>query len=111
MRCGRKSRGAGGDRLRGVKQRVLILCTSNSAPSQMAEGLLRHLTGDRFEVFRVGSKPSRVNPIAIEAMRKRGIDISGQRSKHLSEDRSVKQYKVILEQNSILFLVILSQAI
>jgi arsenate reductase len=71
--------------LRGVKQRVLILCTGNSARSQMAEGLLRHLAGDRFEVFSAGSKPSQVNPYAIEAMRKRGIDISGQRSKHLSE--------------------------
>jgi len=71
--------------LLGVKQRVLILCTGNSARSQMAEGLLRHLAGDRFEVFSAGSKPSRVNPFAIRAMAKRGIDISGQRSKHLSE--------------------------
>ncbi len=68
-----------------MKQRVLILCTGNSARSQMAEGLLRHLTGDRFEVFSAGSKPSQVNPFAIEAMNRRGIDISGQRSKHLSE--------------------------
>jgi arsenate reductase len=51
----------------------------------MAESLLRHLAGDRFEVFSAGSKPARVNPFAIEAMRERGIDISGQRSKHLSE--------------------------
>jgi arsenate reductase len=68
-----------------VKKRVLILCTGNSARSQMAEGLLRHLAGDRFEVFSAGSKPSRVNLYAIRAMEKRGIDISGQRSKHLSE--------------------------
>jgi arsenate reductase len=67
------------------KQRVLILCTGNSARSQMAEGLLRALAGDRFEVFSAGSKPSHVNPFAIEAMRQRGIDISGQRSKHLGE--------------------------
>lgn len=67
------------------KQRVLILCTGNSARSQMAEGLLRHLAGDRFEVLSAGSKPSVVNPFAIEAMRQRGIDISGQRSKHLSQ--------------------------
>jgi arsenate reductase len=85
MRHDRKSRGAGGNGLRGMKTRVLILCTGNSARSQMAEGLLRHLAGDRFEVFSAGSKPSQVNPFAIEAMRKRGIDISGQRSKHLSE--------------------------
>jgi arsenate reductase len=51
----------------------------------MAEGLLRHLAGERFEVFSAGSKPSRVNPYAIEAMARRGIDISGQHSKHLSE--------------------------
>jgi arsenate reductase len=67
------------------KQRVLILCTGNSARSQMAEGLLRTLAGDRFEVYSAGSKPSAVNPYAIQAMRQRGINISGQRSKHLSE--------------------------
>ena len=69
----------------GLKQRVLILCTGNSARSQMAEGLLRAIAGDRFEVFSAGTKPSRVNPFAIEAMQQRGLDISGQRSKHLSE--------------------------
>ena len=69
----------------GIKHRVLILCTGNSARSQMAEGLLRHLAGDRTEVFSAGSKPSVVNLYAIRAMHKRGIDISEQRSKHLSE--------------------------
>ncbi len=68
-----------------MKQRVLILCTGNSARSQMAEGLLRELAGDRIDVFSAGTKPSAVNPLAIAAMRERGIDISGQRSKHLSE--------------------------
>ncbi len=68
-----------------MKLRVLILCTGNSARSQMAEGLLRHLAGDRLEVYSAGSKPSRVNPFAIEAMQRRGIDINGQRSKHLSK--------------------------
>jgi arsenate reductase len=67
------------------KMRVLILCTGNSARSQMAEGLLRNLAGDRLEVFSAGSKPSVVNPLAIQAMAARGIDISGHRSKHLSE--------------------------
>jgi arsenate reductase len=61
--------------------RVLILCTANSARSQMAEGLLRHLAGDRFEVHSAGSEPSKVNPFAIQAMAKRGIDISGHTSK------------------------------
>ncbi len=68
-----------------MKQRVLILCTGNSARSQMAEGLLRHLAGDRFEVFSAGTRPSVVNPLAIEAMQEVGIDISGHRSKSLTE--------------------------
>jgi arsenate reductase len=63
------------------KQRVLILCTGNSARSQMAEGLLRHEAGDRFEVFSAGVEPSHVRPLAIEAMRELGIEISAQRSK------------------------------
>ena len=65
--------------------RVLILCTGNSARSQMAEGLLRHDGGDRFEVFSAGVSPSRVRPEAIEAMREIGVDISGQRSKSVEE--------------------------
>jgi arsenate reductase (thioredoxin) len=68
-----------------MSERVLILCTGNSARSQMAEGLLRDIAGDRYEVFSAGSKPSVVNPLAIEAMKEVGIDISGQRSKHLNE--------------------------
>jgi arsenate reductase len=67
------------------KQRVLILCTGNSARSQMAEGLLRALAGERYDVYSAGSKPSVVNPLAIAAMAERGIDISAQRSKHLRE--------------------------
>ncbi|HEY9433228.1 MAG TPA: arsenate reductase ArsC [Blastocatellia bacterium] len=65
--------------------RVLILCTGNSARSQMAEGLLRHDGGDRFEIFSAGTKPSRVRPEAIEVMRELGIDISGRRSKSVDE--------------------------
>lgn len=67
------------------KLRVLILCTANSARSQMAEGLLRHLAGDRFEVFSAGTRATSVNPHAIRAMAERGIDISHHRSKHLNE--------------------------
>ncbi|HTX39344.1 MAG TPA: arsenate reductase ArsC [Bryobacteraceae bacterium] len=67
------------------KKRVLILCTGNSARSQMAEGLLRHDAGERFEVFSAGTRPSRVRPEAIAAMREVGIDISGQRSKSVDE--------------------------
>jgi len=67
------------------KTRVLILCTGNSARSQMAEGLLRHDAGDRFEVFSAGVEPSQVRPLAIVAMREVDIDISGQRSKSVDE--------------------------
>jgi arsenate reductase len=68
-----------------MKERVLILCTGNSARSQMAEGWLRELAGDRFEVFSAGTHPSTVNPLAIAVMRERGVDISGQRSKSVNE--------------------------
>jgi arsenate reductase len=68
-----------------MKPRVLVLCTGNSARSQMAEGLLRHRYGDRLEVESAGSRPSRVHPEAIAAMAEIGIDISGQRSKHVDE--------------------------
>ncbi|MDQ2937967.1 MAG: arsenate reductase ArsC [Acidobacteriota bacterium] len=68
-----------------TKQRVLILCTGNSARSQMAEGLLRQDAGDSFEVFSAGVKSSFVRPQAIEAMREVGIDISGQHSKPVDE--------------------------
>jgi len=66
-------------------KRVLILCTGNSARSQMAEGLLRRDAGDAFEVFSAGVEPSFVRPHAIEVMRELGIDISGQRSKSVDE--------------------------
>src|SRR5215471_3898444 len=62
-------------------KRVLILCTGNSARSQMAEGLLRRDGGDRFEVESAGVNPSAVRPEAIEAMREIGIDISSHTSK------------------------------
>jgi arsenate reductase len=68
-----------------MSQRVLFLCTGNSARSQMAEGLLRHLAGDRYAVFSAGTHPSVVNPLAIAAMREIGSDISGHRSKSLTE--------------------------
>jgi arsenate reductase len=67
------------------KKRVLILCTGNVARSQMAEGLLRHMAGDRFEVFSAGLLPSYVRPHAITVMNELGIDISHHRSKSLNE--------------------------
>jgi arsenate reductase (thioredoxin) len=67
------------------RKRVLILCTGNSARSQMAEGLLREMAGERFEVESAGVNPSRVRDEAVEAMREVGIDISGHRSKSADE--------------------------
>src|SRR5438105_7608127 len=66
------------------KKRVLFLCTGNSARSQMAEGLLRHHAGDRFEVFSAGTHPKGLHPQSIEAMEEVGIDISDQTSKDVS---------------------------
>ncbi len=65
--------------------RVLFLCVHNSARSQIAEGLLRALAGDRFDVFSAGSEPTQISSFAISAMQERGIDISPQRSKNLDE--------------------------
>lgn len=65
--------------------RVLVLCTGNSARSQMAEGLLRHNGGGRFEVHSAGVKPSAVRREAIQVMAEIGIDISAQRSKSVAE--------------------------
>lgn len=67
------------------KKRVLFLCTGNSARSQMAEGLLRDLAGDRFEVFSAGTIASFVRPQAIAVMNELGIDISNHRSKSVEE--------------------------
>jgi arsenate reductase len=65
------------------RSRVLFLCTHNSARSQMAEGLLKHLAGDRFEAMSAGTEATRVRPLAIRAMEEVGIDISHQESKTL----------------------------
>jgi arsenate reductase len=67
------------------RERVLILCTGNSARSQMAEGLLRHDGGPEYEVFSAGTQPSYVRPEAIQVMREAGIDILGHRSKSVDE--------------------------
>jgi arsenate reductase (thioredoxin) len=66
-----------------IRSRVLFLCTHNSARSQMAEGLLRALGGNRFEAFSAGTEATAVRPLAIRAMRELGIDISSQESKTL----------------------------
>ncbi|MDD5691981.1 MAG: arsenate reductase ArsC [Candidatus Omnitrophica bacterium] len=67
------------------KIRVLFLCTGNSCRSQMAEGFLRHMAGDKFEVFSAGVKPTQVNPLAIKVMAETGVDISKHRSKSAME--------------------------
>ncbi len=66
-------------------KRILFLCTGNSCRSQMAEGWLRHLGKERYNVFSAGTQPVGLNPGAVEAMWEVGIDIAGQRSKHLNE--------------------------
>lgn len=67
------------------KKRLLILCTANSARSQMAEGLMRHDHGERFEVESAGTKATSVRPEAVAVMKEIGIDISGHRSKVVDE--------------------------
>lgn len=68
-----------------MKQTVLFLCTHNSARSQMAEGLLRAMYGDRYEAFSAGSQVTTVNPYVIRAMAEINIDLSAHSSKHMDE--------------------------
>ncbi len=65
------------------KKKILFLCTGNSARSQMAEGLMRHLHGEKFEAFSAGVEPKGIHPVAVQAMREIGIDIANQQSKHI----------------------------
>jgi arsenate reductase len=69
------------------REKVLFICTHNSARSQMAEGLINHLHGDRFQGYSAGTEATRVNPFAIRAMEELGIDITGHRSKIIEEFR------------------------
>ena len=66
-------------------KRVLFVCTQNSARSQMAEGLLRHMYGGAYEVHSGGTSPSTVRPQAVQVMKEIEIDISGQRAKNVAE--------------------------
>jgi len=63
--------------------KVLFLCTGNSCRSQMAEGWARHFWNGKIEAFSAGTRPAGLNPLAVEAMRESGVDISGQASKHV----------------------------
>jgi arsenate reductase len=65
------------------KKKVLFLCTHNSARSQMAEGFLRSLYGDKYEAFSAGTEPSKVNPNTIEVMKEFGIDLSNHYAKNV----------------------------
>ena len=67
------------------KKRLLVLCTANSARSQIAEGLMRHDYGEKFDVESAGTKATLVRPEAIAVMKEIGIDISGHRSKVVDE--------------------------
>jgi arsenate reductase len=75
--------------------RVLFLCTHNSARSQMAEGFLRAMAGDRFEAGSAGTEKTAVNPLAIRAMAERGIDLSGHTSK-LYSDKALPSWDYLI---------------
>jgi arsenate reductase len=78
------------------KNRVLFICTGNSARSQMAEGLVNHFLGDAWQAYSAGTKPSGyVHPLAVRAMTELGIDISGHRSKSVGEFRDAEFDRVI----------------
>jgi arsenate reductase len=78
------------------KNRVLFICTGNSARSQMAEGLVNHFLGDAWQACSAGTKPSGyVHPLAVRAMAELGIDISGHRSKSVDEFRDAEFDRVI----------------
>jgi arsenate reductase len=68
-----------------TKPRVMFLCTGNSARSQIAEGFLRHVAGDRFDVVSAGTDPAGLNPLSVEVMKEIGIDLSGHRSKAVTD--------------------------
>lgn len=73
-----------------MKLKVLFICSSNQARSQMAEGLLRDIYGDRYDVFSAGVNPTFVAPEAILALDEVGVDIKGQRSKGIDEFKDVE---------------------
>jgi arsenate reductase (thioredoxin) len=79
-----------------VRPTVLFVCVHNAGRSQMAAGYLQHLAGDRIEVLSAGSQPAdRVNPVAVEAMREEGIDVTAERPKILTPE-AVQQSDVVV---------------
>lgn len=77
------------------RKKILFLCTGNSCRSQMAEGWLRHLHGDAFEVYSAGIETHGLNPNAVKVMAEAGVDISGHRSQLLSEFDDIELDHVI----------------
>ena len=73
-----------------TKEKVLFLCNQNSARSQMAEGLLKSLYGENFEVYSAGSNPGNVNPYAVKVLEEVGVDISGNHSEGLKKFEGFK---------------------
>jgi arsenate reductase len=67
------------------KRKVLFICTHNSARSQIAEGIMNHIYQEKYEAYSAGTKPTKVNPLAVRVMKEIGVDISGQRSKLMRE--------------------------
>lgn len=78
------------------KIRVIFLCTGNSARSQMAEAFVRHYGGERFDAYSAGLEPKGLNPLTVQVMSEIGIDVSGQRSKGVTEylGRALFQYMI-----------------
>ena len=68
-----------------MNQRILFLCTGNSARSQMAEALLGLIAGDHFEAESAGTRPAGINPVTAESMHEIGVDVRNYRSKNLEE--------------------------
>ena len=79
------------------KPAILVLCTGNSARSQMAEAILERAVGDRFDVLSAGTEPAeRVHPLAVEVMAEQGYDLSGKRPKHLREYLGVAPVRTVI---------------
>ncbi len=77
------------------KRKILFVCTHNSSRSQMAEGLLRALKGDRWEACSAGTSPTAVHPLAVEVMAEIGIDIRGHRAKGLDAFQGITFDEVV----------------
>ncbi len=86
----------------GSRENVLILCTRNSARSQMAEGILRKYAGDRFHIYSAGLDPEPIHPLVEPVMGEIGIDISSQRSKGVQEylGRIAAHYLIVVCENA-----------